>query len=164
MTSSDPQPSPRLKVINREQMLLRAIDVDQLIEPEHRARCIWEFVGRLNLDSFHDDIRLVEGCAGRSALNPHLLISLWIYAYSRGVGSAREIARLCKIDLALQWLTGMDTINHHTLSDFRVDHQEALDELFTQVLGLLSHEGLITLEHVMQDGTKVRAQAQGKSF
>lgn len=164
MTSSDPKPSPRLKVINREQMLLRAIDVDQLIEPEHRARCIWEFVGRLNLDSFHDDIRSVEGCAGRSALNPHLLISLWIYAYSRGVGSAREIARLCEIDPAFQWLTGMDTINHHTLSDFRVDHQGALDELFTQVLGLLSHEGLITLERVMQDGTKVRAQAQGKSF
>src|ERR1019366_10221837 len=88
MTSSDPKPSPRLKVINREQMLLRAIDVDQWIEPEHRARCIWEFVGRLNLDSFHDDIRSVEGRAGRSALNPHLLISLWIHAYSRGIGSA----------------------------------------------------------------------------
>ena len=73
-----------------------------------------------------------------SALNPHLLISLWIYAYSRGVGSAREIARLCEIDPAFQWLTGMDTINHHTLSDFRVDHQGALDELFTQVLGLLN--------------------------
>jgi transposase len=164
MTSSDPKPSPRLKVINREQMLLRAIDVDQLIEPEHRARCIWEFVGRLNLDSFHDDIRSVEGRAGRSALNPHLLISLWIHAYSRGIGSAREIARLCEIDPAFQWLTGMDPINHHTLSDFRVDHQGALDELFTQVLGWLSHEGLITLERVMQDGTKVRAQAQGKSF
>src|ERR1035438_2110851 len=103
--------------------VLQAIDVDQLIEPEHRARCIWEFVGRLNLDSFYDDIRSVEGCAGRSALNPHLLISLWIYAYSRSIGSAREIARLCEIDPAFQWLTGMDSINHHTLSDFRVDHR-----------------------------------------
>jgi transposase len=164
MTSSDPIPLPRLKIINRQQMLLRTVDVEQLIEPDHAARCIWEFVGRLNLDCFFRSIRSIEGYAGRSALDPQLLISLWIYAYSRGVGSAREISRQCEIDPAFQWLTGMESINHHTLSDFRVDHSEALDELFTQVLGLLSHEGLITLERVMQDGTKVRAQAQANTF
>jgi len=135
-----------------------------LIEPDHAARCIWEFVGRLNLDCFFRSIRSIEGYAGRSALDPQLLISLWIYANSRGVGSAREISRLCAIDPAFQWLTGMESINHHTLSDFRVDHREALDELFTQVLGLLSHEGLITLERVMQDGTEVRAHAKANTF
>jgi transposase len=164
MTPSDQSLSPRLRLINRQQMLLRTVDVEQLIEPEHPARSIWEFVGRLNLDAFYQTVRSFEGCAGRSAFDPHLLISIWIYAYSRGVGSAREISRLCEIDPAFQWLTGMESINHHTLSDFRVDHCAALDELFTQVLGLLSHEGLITLERVMQDGTKVRAQAQGKTF
>jgi len=143
-------------------MLLRTVDVEQLIEPDHAARCIWEFVGRLNLDCFFRSIRSIEGYAGRSVLDPQLLISLWIYAYSRGVGSAREISRLCEIDPAFQWLTGMESINHHTLSDFRVDHREALDELFTQALGLLNHEGLITLERVMQDGTKVRAHAHPK--
>jgi transposase len=164
MPCSDSTPSPRLKTINRKQMLLRAVDIDQLIEPGHAARSIWDLVGRLNLDSFRRHIRSVEGSAGRSATDPHLLICLWIYAYSRGIGSAREIARLCEIDPAFQWLTGMGVINHHTLSDFRVEHREPLDELFTQVLGILSHEGLITLERVMQDGTKVRAQAQAKSF
>jgi len=153
-----------LKVINRQQMLLRAVDVEQLIEPEHPARSVWEFVGRLKLDAFYQCVRSFEGCAGRSAFDPRLLISIWIYAYSRGVGSAREISRLSEIDPAFQWLTGLESINHHTLSDFRVDHRESLDELFTQVLGLLSHEGLITLERVMQDGTKVRAQAQAKTF
>ncbi len=164
MPSSDSKPSPRLKSIDRRQMLLRAIDVDQLIEPQHPARAIWELVGRLNLDSFCASIRSVEGGVGRCAFDPHLLICLWIYGYSRGIGSAREISRLCDMDPAFQWLTGMDTVNHHTLSDFRVDHREALDELFTQVLGLLSHEGLITLERVMQDGTKIRARARGNSF
>lgn len=164
MSSSEQSPSPRLKPINRQQMVLRAVDVEQLIEPEHPARSIWEFVGQLNLDSFYQSVHSFEGSAGRSALDPRLLISIWVYAYSRGIGSAREISRLCEIDPAFQWLTGMDLINHHTLSDFRVDHRVALDELFTQVLGLLSHEGLITLERVMQDGTKVRAQAQAKTF
>jgi transposase len=114
MISSDPIPLPRLKIINCQQMLLRTVDVEQLIEPDHAARCIWEFVGRLNLDCFFRSIRSIEGYAGRSALDPQLLISLWIYAYSRGVGSAREISRLCEIDPAFQWLTGMESINHPT--------------------------------------------------
>ena len=86
-----------------------------------------------------------------------MLICLWLYGYSRGIGSARELARQIEIDPALQWLTGLDTINHHSLSDFRVDHKHALDELFAQVLGVLLHEGLITLERVTQDGTKIKA-------
>jgi transposase len=162
--SADSKVAPRVRVVNRKQMVLRAVDVETLIEPEHPARSIWDLVGRLNLDLFYGCIRSLEGGAGRSTFDPHLLICIWIYAYSRGIGSAREIARLCEIDPVFQGLTGLETINHHTLSDFRVDNREALDELFTQVLGLLSHEGLITLERLMQDGTKVRALAAGNSF
>ena len=145
-------------------MLLRAVNVEQLIPDDHPARAIWELVGRLDRTPFHQEIEAVEGVAGRPALDPQLLISLWIYAYSEGVSSAREIARLCEFDPAYQWLTGLEAINHHTLSDFRVDHQGALDELFTQVLGLLSAEGLITLQRVMHDGTKVKACAGGDTF
>ena len=93
-----------------------------------------------------------------------MLISLWIYAYSKGVSAAREISRLSEYDPAYQWLTGMEPINYHTLSDFRIKHKEALDELFTQVLGLLSAEGLISLERVMHDGTKVKACASADTF
>ena len=164
MASCESNCSRRVKTIDRKQMLWRAVDVDQLIEADHPARSIWELVGRLHLDSFYCCIGAVEGRAGRNAFDPRLLIAVWIYAYSRGIASAREIARLCEIDPAFQWLTGMDTINYHTLSDFRVDHREALDELFTQVLALLTHEGLITLERVMQDSTKIRARARGSSF
>jgi|tagenome__1003787_1003787.scaffolds.fasta_scaffold20348349_2 hypothetical protein len=95
MSSSEQNPSPRLKQVNRKQMLLRAIDVEQLIEPEHSARTIWELVGQLDLASFYQSVRSFEGSAGRSAFDPRLLISIWIYAYSRGIGSAREISRLC---------------------------------------------------------------------
>lgn len=164
MTSNELKSSPRLKFINRQQMVLRSVDVEQLIAEDHPARGIWELVGRLNLDAFYAPIRSLEDSAGRSAFDPQLLICLWIYAYSRGIGSAREIARLCEMDSAFQWLTGLEGVNHHTLSDFRVDYSVALDDLFTQVLGLLSHEGLITLERVMQDGTKIRAKAHANSF
>ena len=155
---------PRLKRPNRQQLLLRTVDVEELIPEDHAARAIWAFVERLDLSGFEESIKAVEGMAGRSAWDPQLLISLWIYAYSEGVSSAREMERLCRHHPGYQWLTGMEVINYHTLSDFRVEHQEALDELFTQVLGLLSAEGLITLERVMQDGTKVKACAGGDTF
>jgi transposase len=154
----------RLKRINREQMVLRPIEVERLVAEDHEVRAIWEFVGRMDLSRYYGEIGVVEGEAGRSATDPQLLISLWIYGYSKGVSAAREIARLCEYDPAYQWLTGLESVNYHTLSDFRVDHKEALDELFTEVLGLLSAEGLISLERVMHDGTKVRACASGDTF
>jgi hypothetical protein len=93
-----------------------------------------------------------------------LLISLWIYASKDGVSSAREIGRLCQYHPAYQWLTGLEVVNYHTLADFRIRYREALDQLFIEVLGVLSHEGLISLEKVMHDGTKVKACASDKSF
>ena len=158
------RPQPRLKFINRRQLLLRQIDVEQLVAEDHPVRAIWELVGRMDLEPYYQSIGAVEGVAGREPFDPQLLISLWIYAYSQKVSSAREVARRCDYDPAYQWLTGLEAINYHTLSDFRVQHQEALNGLFTQVLGVLSQAGWITLERVMHDGTKVKANAADNSF
>ncbi len=157
-------PRVRQKEINRQQLLLRPVEVEKLVEKDHPVRAIWELVGRLNLGSFYAAIEAIEGAAGRPVWDPQLLISLWIYAYKDGVSSAREIARLCQYHPAYQWLTGLEVVNYHTLADFRIRHQEALDQLFIEVLGVLSHEGLISLERVMHDGTKVKACASDKSF
>jgi transposase len=157
-------PKPRLQPINRQQLILRTVDVEQLVPDDHEVRAIWEFVGRLDLSRYYEDIKAVNGVAGREATDPQLLISLWIYSYTEGISSGREISRLCEYHPAYQWLTGMKPVNYHTLTDFRVNHKEALDELFTEVLGLLSAEGLISLQRVMHDGTKVKACAGSDSF
>ncbi len=154
----------RQKEINRQQLLLRPVEVEKLVDLDHPVRAIWELVGGLNLEPFYVEIESVEGVAGRPVWDPRLLISLWIYAYRDGVSSAREIARLCEYHPAYQWLSGLGVVNYHTLADFRIRHKEALDQLFTEVLGVLSHEGLITLQRVMHDGTKVKARASSKSF
>jgi transposase len=154
----------RCKPVNRQQLLLRSVDVEKLVEEDHPVRAIWELVDGADLELFYEAIEAIEGEAGRSAWDPRVLISLWLYAYSRAVSSGREIARRCEYDPAYQWLSGLERVNHHTLSDFRVQHEQALDELFVQVLGVLSHEGLITLERVMHDGVKVEAGASDKSF
>ena len=158
------QPAVRCKVVERRQLLLRAVDVEKLVGEEHAVRAIWELVGNLDLEPFYAEIRALEGEAGRPVWDPQLLISLWIYAYKDGIGSAREIARRCEYHPAYQWLTGMEVVNYHTLADFRIEHQAALDRLFIEVLGVLSHQGLITLERVMHDGTKIKAAASDKSF
>jgi len=155
---------PRLAALNRCQMVMRAIDVERLIEEDHPARSIWELVGRLDLRLYYAAIAAVEGRAGRDHTDPQVLISLWLYAYSRGISSAREVARRCGYEPAFQWLCALEAIGYHTLSDFRSDHKAALDDLFVQVLGMLSAEGLITLERVTLDGTKIKAHAGGNTF
>jgi transposase len=154
----------RLKPINRQQMMLRPVDVESLVPEDHEVRAIWDFVGRLDLNRYYEDIKAEEGEAGCSAFDPQVLISVWIYAYSKGVGSAREVSRLMEDNGAYQWITGLKAINYHTLSDFRVKHKEALDELFVEALGIMSAEGLVTLERVMHDGSKVKACAGGDTF
>ena len=111
---------PRYEAINREQLCWRVVDVERLIGEEHGARAIWEFVGRLDMSGYREKVRAVEGKAGRPGWEPRLLISLWVYAYSEGVGSARAIEELCEWEPGYQWLTGARVVNAHTLSDFRV--------------------------------------------
>lgn len=155
---------PLIRLVNRQEMSWRAVDVEKLIGEDHPARAIWALVGRLDLRHFYQGIDSSAEEGGRPAFAPQLLISLWVYAYSQGIGSAREVARRCEYDPAFQWLTGLDEVNYHTLADFRVEKQKELDELFTQVLAALSQEGLITLEQVMQDGTKIKALASTRSY
>jgi transposase len=119
----------------------------------------------LNLSRFEEPLKTRQGAAGRAAWDPRLLVSVWVYSYSEGISSAREIERWMEWEPGLRWLSGgFDQVNHHTLSDFRVAHREALEELFVQMLSLLQTEGLLSLERVMHDGTKIRTQAGGDTF
>jgi len=164
MSTANPVTRPRLVSVDRRQMVLRAIEVERLIEEDHPARSIWELVGRLDLSRYYAAIAAVEGRAGRDHTDPQVLISLWLYAYSRGISSAREVARRCEYEPAFQWRCALEPISHRTLSGFRSGHQAALKDLFVQVLGMLSAEGLITLERVTLDGTKIKAHAGGNTF
>ncbi|MDQ2777683.1 MAG: IS1182 family transposase [Acidobacteriota bacterium] len=150
--------------MDRRQIVLEQVDVEQMVAADHPARNIWILLERLNLTGFDGDVKAVEGHAGRNLWEPRLLIAIWLYAYSRGISSARQIERECAYEPGLRWLTGLKAVNHHTLSDFRVRHGQALQDLFTQVLAMLSMEKLIMLERVTVDGTKVRAAVSKKTF
>lgn len=149
---------------NRAQLVFRPTDFETLIPAEHRARAVWDWVQSLDLSRLYDEIGSVDGSAGRPAIDPALLVALWIYATAEGVGSARALARLCEEHDAYRWLCGGVSVSAHTLSDFRVSTGARLDELLTQSVGRLMHVGLLTLRRVAQDGLRVRASAGAGSF
>jgi transposase len=156
--------NPRLRLPQRNQVEMRFASLDDMLEPDHAARIVWAAVGKLDLGRWLGTIKAVEGGAGRDATDPRLLVALWIYATLDGVGSARELARLCEKHLAYQWLCGGVTVNYHLLADFRSQGGEKWDDLLTQVVGSLLSENLVTLKRVAQDGMRVRASAGKASF
>jgi transposase len=145
-------------------MEFRASDLESLLVEGHRARLVWSYVERQDLKAFYAGIRAVEGNVGRPAIAPEILLALWLYATLDGVGSAREIARLTEAHDAYRWLCGGVQVNYHTVSDFRKDHGEALDELLSISLASLMAVGVVKLKAVAQDGIRVRASAGAGSF
>ena len=155
---------PRVLVPQRNQIELRPVDLEATLVPEHPARSVWAFVERLDLSALYAEIGSVEGRAGRAAIDPRILMTLWLYATVDGVGSAREIERLTQAHDAYRWICGGVNVNHHTLSDFRCACVEILDQLLTHSVAVLLEQGLVKLERVAQDGMRVRASAGAASF
>ena len=155
---------PRLRQPDRAQMLIRPCSLEELIAPDHSVRVVWEVVGRWDLAPFLQHIKARGEAPGRAATNPQLCIALWLYAYTQGVSNGRELERLCEESGPYRWLCGGVSVNYHTLNDFRVWHQTALDSLLTQMIAALTSQGLVKVSRISTDGTRVRAGAGRNSF
>jgi transposase len=158
--------SPRARVVmpNRDQIELRPMDLESLLPQGHHARLVWAWVERQDLSAMYAAINVRQGGVGRSAIAPEILLALWLYATLQGVGSARQLSRLVLEHDAYRWISGGVQVNHHSLSDFRVAHGAALDELLSTSLAALMDAGVVTLKRVAQDGVRVRADAGAASF
>ncbi len=156
--------TPRLRVPQRDQGEFSWSSLDERLDPDSPARAVWGLVCRLDLDAWLADIKAVEGHVGRDATDPRLLVVLWVFATLKGIGSARELERLCKDHLAYQWLCGGVSVNYHMLADFRSQGGAKWDALLTQIVATLMAEGLVTMDRVAQDGMRVRADAGKSSF
>jgi transposase len=155
---------PRVQRPNRTQLQWRPIDLEAQLPIDHRARVVWEFVEGLDLAPLYGAIKAVDGHAGRPAIDPAILMALWLYGTLEAVGSARALARLCEEHDAYRWICGGVSVNYHTLADFRVGHAAVLDGLLTTSVAVLRAEGLVDLTRVAQDGVRVRASAGATSF
>jgi transposase len=149
---------------NRQQIQWLPRHLDAMLAQDHPARAIWGFLEDLDLTGFYRSIKAVLDRPGRPTTDPRVLLAVWLLGTVQEVGSARKLARLCEEHDAYRWLCGGVPINYHMLSDFRVAHQAALDDLLTQIVGSLLAAGAVTLERVAQDGMRVRASVGAGSF
>src|SRR6516225_6677269 len=154
----------RLRRAERRQMAMVVQCPDDLVGPSHAVRMVMAVVEKLDLTGFCEPIRAREGQAGRDATDPELLVGLWLYACIRGIGSARELARWCEESAPFRWLLGGVTVNHRLLGDFRTDHGDALDTLFTEVIASLVDKDVVKVSRISQDGVRVRVSAGASSF
>src|SRR5436190_8636083 len=163
--SAEPDPAmPRLRRPQRDQGEMFLESLDQRVEADHVVRTVWAFVEQVDLTPLLERIKAVEGVQGRDANDPRVLLGLWLYASIEGVGSARQLDRLCRDHRAYHWICGGVSVNYHTLADFRVRHVELLDQMLAQSLAGLSREGLVDINTVAQDGMRIRASAGAGSF
>jgi transposase len=154
----------RLRYPVRNQAEFQECSLDDFLPEEHESRIVWDYVCGLDLSELYAPIQAVEGGPGQAPADPRILTALWLYATLRGVGSARELNRLCQDHSAFRWICGGVSMNYHTLSDFRTQHVDLLDRLLTESVASLRAEGLVTIDRVAQDGMKVRASAGAASF
>lgn len=154
----------RVKKPVRNQIRWVDASLDQLIPRDHRVRAVWAYVERLDVAPLYDKIQAVEGGVGRDAVDPKILLGLWMFATIEGISSARHIDRLSTRDLAYMWICGEVGVNYHLISDFRTAHGEFLDQLLTDTIATLIYQEIISLETVAQDGMRVRASAGSGSF
>lgn len=161
---SKPAGEVRLREPVRDQIELRAVDLDGLIGEDHPARVIWAYVATLDVSELEGMVRARTHTPGQAPASPRLLLALWLYATSEGVGSARALARLCASHDAYRWLCGGVSVNYHGLADFRTAHPALLDRLLSENVAALSAAGVIDLDEVVQDGVRVRASAGAASF
>ena len=160
-----PAEPPRLRQPDRAQVLLEPVCLDERLPTEHPARLIWEVVRHLDLSAFYASIAARGSDPGAgTATDPQLLVALWLYATVDGVGNGRKLDRLCREHDAYKWLCGGVALNYHTLNDFRVAHEQALDELMTRVVAALTVRGVVHVDRITQDGRRVRASAGSSSF
>ena len=164
VSAARPAGAPRLRKAERRQVSLRPISLEDLLPPDHRARFVWAFAERLDLSALYGAIKAVEGRPGHPPADPRLLLALWLYATVEGVGSARELDRLCREHTGFEWLCGGVGMNHTTLADFRIAHGAVLERLLVDSVAAMLKCGHASLDRVAQDGMRVRAAAGAASF
>jgi transposase len=142
---------------DRDQPLLLPPDLRDWLPEDHLAWFVIEAVDELDVEPFYAAYR--ANGHGRAAHNPKMMLTLLAYAYAVGERSSRGIERRCREDVAFRVICANQVPDHATIARFRARHQEALSGLFGQVLGLCADAGLVEVDVLAVDGTKLAASA-----
>lgn len=148
----------------RTQVEMHFAALDELLDSDHRARIVWQYVETLDVEPLYSHFKATVGEKGRNPIAPEILLALWLMATIDSISSARELARRTTTDLPYMWLCGGVSVNHHSLSDFRSNNPEYFEKLLVDTVTAMMQGGFVTLGSIGQDGMRVRASAGGSSF
>jgi transposase len=142
---------------DRDQELLLPPNLKEWLPPEHLAWLVLDAVGEMDLSAFYASYR--HDGHGRAAHEPAMMVALLLYAYCQGQRSSRVIERECTEDVAYRVIAANRRPDHTTIARFRQRHEEALAQLFGEVLAICAQAGLVSVGVIAIDGTKVHANA-----
>jgi transposase len=143
--------------VERDQQFLLPPNMADWLAGDHLVWFVLDAVERLDTSAFHHRRR--TGGVGRAAYDPDMLVALLIYAYACGQRSSRRIERLCADHVAYRVLCAQDAPDHTTIARFRAEHDDAFIDLFAGVLRLCAQAGMVRIESIAIDGTKIAANA-----
>src|SRR5215210_1299667 len=151
--------SQRFISCDRDQVMLWPPDLREWLPAGQLAHFVIDTVDELDLAGFYGVYR-ADG-TGRPAHDPAMMVALVLYAYARGDRSSRVIERRCVEDVAYRVIAANQAPDHSTIARFIERHEQALGELFGQVLGLCQKAGLVRAGVLALDSTKIDADASG---
>jgi len=154
----------RLRRADRTQAIFEPLSLEERLAADHDARVVWAVVERLDVSAFLALIKSREGGPGAPTIDPRLMIGVILLGVVEGIGSSRRLDKRCRTDDGYRWMLGGVTVNHHDLAEFKVTHEQRLDDLLTQLVARLVHVGAVEVKRISQDGVRIRASAGRGSY
>ncbi|AZA92886.1 Transposase domain (DUF772) [Chryseobacterium nakagawai] len=152
---------PVFKAYYQDQIMAIPPTLDELVAKGHPVRIVNDVINRINIQSLLDAYKI----KGTSSYHPQMLLKVLVYGYVSNVYSSRKLETACRENINFMWLSGMSYPDHNTINRFRgVRLKEALRSVFEEVVKLLAAEGLLSIEEVYTDGTKIEANANKYTF
>lgn len=155
----------RAKIVFKDyspkQILLLPPSLEELIDTNHPVRIVNQVVESLDLENL---IKKYKG-GGTSSYHPKLMLKVLVFGYLNNLYSSRKIAQALHQNIYFMWLSAMSYPDHNTLNRFRGERLNGvLKEIFSQVVMLLVDSGVISMNEVFLDGTKIEANANRYTF
>ena len=150
----------KFKDYQPNQLMLVPICMNEWLPADHPVHFISEVVEKLDLTLIY---RSYRDRRGQPPFDPRMMVKVFVYAMTKGIHSSRKIERALYEDVGMRVLSGNQQPDHWTISEFRRRHNHALGELFVQTVRLADKAGLVKLNHVATDGTKIKANASKHS-
>ena len=156
-----PNKTPTFKPYNQHQIMMLPPSLDELIPESHTARVVNDVINRIHVAPLLSAYQV----KGTSSYHPLMLLKVLVYGYVSNIYSSRKLEAACKENIHFMWLSAMNRPDHHTINRFRGERlKDALRKVFEQVVTLLAEEGLLSIEEVYTDGTKIEANANKYTF